>query len=97
MIALVTYSQIDNFCGPFSMLIYSLSGEKNRPLFRIIHESIRKDWWVSIRSRIFAICCDYEDCDHLDMLRFNPTHKALTELTSANRVILFGKGGQDEK
>ena len=28
-----------------------------------------------IRARIFAIACGYEDCDDLDVLRFDPAFK----------------------
>jgi hypothetical protein len=28
-----------------------------------------------IRARLFAISCGYEDCDDLDVLRFDPAFK----------------------
>ena len=28
-----------------------------------------------IRARMFAIACGYEDCDDLDVVRFNPAFK----------------------
>ena len=58
-----------NFAGMIASCLHD-----KRDANRTIH-----DYTTMIRSRMFAICCGYEDCDDLDELRHDPALKTACE------------------